>query len=184
MVRGKRAESPVEAPEKEELTEEQKQALFFQHRRSYDAALATKKKADAEFKNVCKLAKSELGKNAVRDIKVAIALDDENGDEALRDEISAKLRVARWVGSSVGTQFEMFGNDDTPAAERAYAEGKRVGMKGEPAKPPHHPSTEQYREWMRGHGDGNAVLAQGFKRKATAADDGTIGTEEASFSIQ
>lgn len=161
-----------------DLDEEQQQVLFFQHKSAFETMLSRKKKADADFKNACKLAKSELGEHAVDQIKVAIALEqNEDGELALKNEIESKLRVARWVGASVGTQFEMFnGPDRTPAADRAYDEGRRAGMKGDAARPPHSPETEQYRRWMEGHADGNAALARkGFKPTAPEEPGESLG---------
>lgn len=139
----------------------QMQALFFQHKKTFEARLAAKKKADADFKNACKLAKSELGKSAIDDIKTAIKMDAEGGEAAVIEDIQAKLRVARWVGAAFGHQFEMFdGPDRTPAVDRAYDAGRRAGLAGEPARPPHDPSTEQYGKWMEGHHVGNEQLAR------------------------
>lgn len=148
------------------------QVLFFQHKNSYVAALAKKKKADADFKNACKLAKSELKSSGMADavdrIKLAILLETDEGDASLKERLENELRVARWMGTSVGTQFSLFdGPDRTPAVDRAFDDGKRAGLSGEPAKPPHSPDTEQYRRWMAGHSEGNTALAtKGFKAPA------------------
>lgn len=147
-----------------ELTEDEKRALLFQHKGLYEKALAEKKAADAKLKNVCKLAKSELGKGAVDDIKDAIALDQPEGEAAHRAEIERKLRIARWMGASVGTQFS-FAEDMTPATDRAYEDGKRAGLKGEAARPPHDPSVPQYGKWMEGWHAGQGVLASDFRKK-------------------
>lgn len=157
----------------EQLNDDDMQALFFQHKTAIGNALAAKKLADARFKNACKLAKAELGKNAVADIKLATELEEEDGDAILKDRIERSLRVARWMGSNVGTQFEMFdGEDRTPSIDRARAAGKRAGLAGEPKKPPHDPSTEQYREWMTGFDEGQEVLVRRLGPK-----DGTDDAE-------
>lgn len=67
-----------------ELTEEQRQALFFnQHLPKYKAALAQKKAADAHLKNVCKIAKAELGDTVIGDIKLAIEAETPEGEAAM-----------------------------------------------------------------------------------------------------
>jgi len=154
-----------------EFTDEELQALFFQHKSLFETRLAAKKKADADFKNACKLIKSEGGKTQVADIKTAIRLDTDEGEADVKSELENTLRVARWMGASIGSQFEMFDEDRTPAVDRAFDEGKRAGMKGEPRKPPHDPSTPQYATWMEGYGVGNEALAtKGFKAPATAPE--------------
>lgn len=142
---------------KTELTDEQKQALFFHHRRLYDGRLSAKKAADAEFKNACKLIKSEGG--SVADIKLSISLEADGGEEAMQQSIQDQLRVARWMGAALGTQFSMFdATDRAPATEKAFNEGKRAGMAGETAKTPAGYTGEAEQQWLAGHAKGQEVL--------------------------
>lgn len=147
-------------PTKVELTDEQSQALFFQHKRHYETALAKKKETDAAFRNVCKQAKAELGADAVLSIKDAILLESEDGDAKLRAEIERQLKIARWMNMPFGQQAELFtdASDPRPATERAYAEGKKAGMEGLPNKPPHAPDVPQFKEWARGWQEGQAAI--------------------------
>lgn len=176
MARGKRAEKNTAEPKPEEpsvghnsdatpeLTEDQSIALTFLHKKAYVAALAVKKKADADLKNVCKLAKSELGDGGIDDIKDMIALETEEGEKQLKAKIDRQMRGARWMGLPFGAQGSMFDQvDRTPAVEKAYANGKRDGLAGEPQHNPHDPSVPQYAEYLRGWQDGQAVLAQGIR---------------------
>lgn len=154
-----------------DLDDDQLYALTCQHRKKYEAALAAKKKADADFKNCCKLAKSECGTDAIDDIKDLIALDSDNGEEKMKGQVERMLRAMRWSGLQVGTQPGLFDEDDrTPAADKAFDEGKRAGLAGQTAKPPYAPELEQYRRWMDGHGEGQSTLAKGFK----APDDDDV----------
>lgn len=164
MARKTKADKPSTAPKKtaEDLSDEQLQKLFFDHKHLYEARLAAKKKADADLKNACKLIKSEGTK--IADIKMAIDLETDEGEARIKADLQSTLRVARWMGASIGQQFEMFDADRTPASERARGEGKRAGMKAEARKPPYDPSTEQYREWMAGYDEGQAVNADGFRK--------------------
>src|SRR6266404_5655377 len=82
----------------ENISEDQLQALFFQSKRDYEKNLATKKKADADFKNCCKRIKAELGKRGVTEIKLAVTLADENGEAEAKADIESTLRVMRWMG--------------------------------------------------------------------------------------
>jgi hypothetical protein len=175
MARGKRAEKNGEAKKAKpgpghnsELNDDQRQGLHYQHCREYEVALAAKKKADADIKNCGKRIKAEG--DSVAKVKKTLKSRTPEGEAELRAEIAETAEVLRWGGVNVGHTKEMFPEDRTPGTEAAYAEGKRHGLDGKPGQPPHDPSTEQYREWLRGHGDGQAVLMKGFKPLPTAED--------------
>lgn len=155
-----------------DLTDDERRALTFQHKRHYEEALATKKAADAALKNVCKKAKAECGDHAVADIKDLIVMDEPAGELALRAEVERKLRVARWSNAPMGTQFGLFDPDRTPAVDRAFEEGKKAGMEGKSCAPPHDASVPQYKQWMDGWNEGQAILqtamAKQMKRPVVA----------------
>lgn len=148
-----------------ELTDDEKRALLLQHKSAYCIALADKKAADAEFKNICKKAKAECGKDAVAEIKDALALEEPGGKMALEAEIARKHRVARWMGLPVGAEpmmFEMV--DRRPAVDIAYDQGKAGGMTGVTAQPPYDTSVPQYQRWLEGWHDGQEIIASAFKK--------------------
>lgn len=153
-------------PSKAPLTDEQLQSLTAHHTKAYVKALAEKKKTDAEFKNICKLAKAEGV--SVADIKDTIALETEEGREELRAEIERKHRVARWAGLPVGAQPSFFEEDRTPSIDKARADGKRAGLKGESANPPRQMGHEQTEHWMVGWHEGQKVLAERIKQSGDA----------------
>lgn len=147
-----------------ELTEDERRALLFQHVTAYEQALATKKAADAAIKNVCKLAKSELGKSATDEIKEVIALKEPGGAEALRENIERQLKVARYVNAPVGHQFT-FTEDMRPATDQAFEAGKIQGLAGGDITPPYAPSLPQYQRWLEGWHAGQEVLTSDFRTK-------------------
>lgn len=160
VVRVERFEEPPQ------MNDAQSQELFFQHQKSVNASLTKLKKAQADFKNVCKLAKSELGKSAVSDIKLANLLETQEGEDEKKAEVERMIQIAAWVGSPLGTQLRMFGAEDgVPLGVKAYEAGRRAGIKGDKAKPPSEfASSEAEQQWLSGHADGNAELAtQTFK---------------------
>lgn len=169
MGRRKKDTTPTEPKRTiEDLDDDQRQVLFFQHKRTYESALAAKKTATANFLNATKLARADLGKGAIKDIKTAIQLEEDGGEEVLRAEIENQLRVARWMGAPLGSQADLFGDADrTPLADRAFAEGKRDGLAGKACKTDHAPSTEAYRFYMSGYQEGQtAAIAKGGGFKA------------------
>jgi hypothetical protein len=118
-------------------------------------------------------AKAKLGKHAVRDIRTWALLKDEKGEQKLKEKIEAQMRIARWLGLAMGTQAELFAEDRTPSVDRAYAEGKRDGLAGDPCKPDYAPELEQYRRYMDGFHEGQAILAKGINPLADG-DEGDV----------
>lgn len=162
------AETPANGHNKPELTDDENRALLLQHKRHYETALAAKKAADAVFKNTCKHAKAECGKDAVADIKDAIAFEAPGGQGAFNEEMARKHKVARWMGLPVGSAPRFFDDfDGRPAVDVAYDNGKSAGMLGDVAKPPHDPSVPQYQRWMEGWHDGQEILASAFEKTKT-----------------
>lgn len=166
-----------------ELTEDQRISLSFTHKRAYENALEMKKEAARSFLQVCKLAKAELGAEAVDDIKEMIALETEEGEKKFKANLERQIKVARWMGLPVGAEPKLFADvDRTPAVDKARANGKRDGLAGNRQSPNADPSTEQYRAYMEGFYEGNSVLAQGLAPKPAAAgntmDDGLDGDGE------
>lgn len=189
MARGKRAESTPK-PKKQknkatteadpglghngpaELTDDQRFALTAVHKAAYAKALETKKTADAALKQVCKIAKAELGATAVDDIKDLIALDTPEGEAAHKAKVDRMVKVARWMGLPVGTQGSIFDPvDRQPAEDKAHAEGKRHGLAGDRQQNPHSPGTPQYQKYLDGFHDGQAVLAKGIRPMPPAEAD-------------
>lgn len=165
---GNGADKPAEAAighNRPELTEDEKRVLLYQHKGSYAKANDAVKQAKAELLRVCKLAKTECGKDAVADIKTLILLDDPKGAEAMKADIERNLRLARWANSKVGHQFHFDDFDGTPAVDHARELGKTAGLKGEPKKPPYDASLPQYNAWCDGWNDGQAVLCSNFRSK-------------------
>ncbi len=137
------------------MTEDQLQALGYHHKSKYEQALAAKKETDAKFKHVCKVAKADGV--SVDDIKLLIKLDTPEGEASLRAELQRQLQVAGWAGSEIGTQFSFADIPDrSPLVERAAAEGKRAGMKGESLNNPY--TGDAAEAYAQGWHDGQAAL--------------------------
>lgn len=199
MARKKRDETDDDAPPAaghNQLTDDQCHALTAQHAKKYEIALAAKRAADKTLKDVCKRAHADLGDTAVDDIKDMIAASTPEGETALLARLKAQeerqARMARWLGLAPGAQPSMFEDDRTPAVDRAFADGKRVGLAGGTCAPPHSPDTEQHARWMEGFHEGQAVLSKGFKPLSAAAQGEAhikavaekLGTQPATYTQQ
>lgn len=134
------------------LSDDEERALFFQHRRFYETALAVKKKADADLRNVAKKAKADLGEHAVHQIKTAIELESDDGSETIKARMERELQVARWLGLPIGAQGSLFEEDRRPAEEKAEQEGFVAGAGGEWMKVPERygASSPAGQAWIRG----------------------------------
>ena len=147
------------------LTDEQLHALTDSWAGHYVAALEKKKAAEADFKNVCKKAKTEGV--LLADIKAYIAAGTEEGQANLKADVDRVARVARWRGFAIGHQFGLFGDDDE-SQPLSFTLGKEAGLKGEPATCPANRDVE---EFLRGWHAGQKILLSGFK--PTPAEDGS-----------
>lgn len=131
------------------------------HKPAYERSLAAKKKADAAFKNACKLIKAELGPTGVTIIKAMVELDTPEGEAAVTDRIRAQATAAKWAGLPIGAQIELqLGEPDrTPAVDRARDEGKKASMENKPRKSGYAAETPQHAAWMDGYNEHQGTLA-------------------------
>lgn len=146
-------------PRSNQLTEDQQRALFFNHVNLYEKELAAKKAQDKKFRDACKLIKSEG--TSIDDVKLAISLQDPEGEAAEKAKVENNLRIAKWLNVDYGHQFTFL--EAPESADKAREEGKIAGLKGVPKKPPHDPSVPQYKAWMEGYDEGQQVMAQKFQ---------------------
>lgn len=137
-----------------ELTDDQRAALTFQHKSKYEEALTKKREYARQFLQVCKLAKSELGDDAVLTIKDMIDLESEEGEAKLKSAVDRQMRAARWMGMAVGSAPSMFEEvDRTPLEDREFARGRRDGLRGGRQE------ANASQNYLKGFHEGAAVLA-------------------------
>jgi hypothetical protein len=150
----------------EGLSDDQRYSLTEQHRLKVEKALATKKAAAAAYLNACKIAKAELGADGMDDINDLIALSTPEGEARMKAQIERQMRVMQWMNVPIGTHGELFADADrTPITERAFADGKRQGLAGEPQSNPHHHTTEAHRAHNDGYANGQTTKAtKGFSK--------------------
>lgn len=142
-----------------QLTDDERRALTLHHLKQYEAADALVEKAKKERAAVADLAKADLGRGVMADIKDLIIAKDE---KAVKADLERRMRIARWAGLPVGTQLAMFEfMPDDIAAE----EGKRAGMMGEQCQPPVHWPPSAHQRWIASWHEGQAILASAFAKK-------------------
>lgn len=150
------------------LTDDELHALTLHHKKQYESALATKKKAASSFLEVTKKIKAELGSAGLLDIKDMLSSESEDDfEEKIQSELERKARLARWLGLDVGTQIDLFGESSgvkPPLAERAYEDGKRAGLAGEICKPPFDTGGEGHQKYVEGWHFGQSIKASQIKK--------------------
>lgn len=150
----------------ESLSEDQRYSLTEQHRQRVEKALATKKAAATAYLNACRLAKAELGADGMDDINDLIALATPEGEARMKAQIERQMRVMQWMNVPIGTHGELFADTDrTPITERAFNEGKRMGLAGESCNNPHHVTTAAHKSFNDGWAAGQETKAtKGFSK--------------------
>lgn len=141
------------------LTDDERRALTLHHKLKYEAADALVEKAKSDRKAVTDLAKSELGKGVLADIKDMIAFADE---QKAKGNIERALRLARWLGMPVGTSVDLF---DAAVDDRAAQAGMTAGMAGGACTVPAHFSGEAHQRFIESWHAGQAVLMSAFTKK-------------------
>jgi len=141
-----------------QLTDDEKRALTLHHKRAYEAADALVEKAKADRTAIADLAKSDLGKGALADIKDMILADN---PKKMKSVLERAQRLARWAGLKVGSQPQLF-----EAAEiDRHEEGKTAGMCGATCEPPKNLAQDAAQLWISGWHEGQTVLSSAFKKK-------------------
>ncbi|MCW5697337.1 MAG: hypothetical protein KIS96_11480 [Bauldia sp.] len=170
-----------------QLTDDQQRVIFFDHLAKVRKAKDKIASATAELRNLYKFAKADS--ISKKDIDHALRL--ETADEADLIEERRRLdQIARWIGSPVGTQAELFdGTDRTPLVDRAKEAGKIVGLKGEVCSVPAQYQGAGEQAWIDGWHLGNDARQETIKARteaelnsaegqATLAQLGAIGKGE------
>lgn len=140
-----------------QLTDDERRALTLHHKRAYEMADALVEKAKNDRGAVAELAKHDLGKGVVAEIKEMIAFAD---TKKLKGALERTMRLARWMGLPVGAQPQMFEQPVDHAEE-----GKTAGMSGDECKPPQSLAHDAAQKWIQGWHDGQTILMSAFKKK-------------------
>lgn len=104
------------------------------------------------------------------DFDDAFSMQGAEGEKKKKAAIARSLTIARWLGYDLGSQLDMFVEDErVPAADRAYTEGQTASMKGLGLKCDYHEATEQFREFTRGYHDDQEQRIKGGIKKTDEA---------------
>lgn len=163
--RGQKAQKPTP----EALSDQQRQALLFNHRRKLTPLLEAESQAKAAVKKAYELAKKEgIPK---QDLKLAMQLETDEGIEAAKNDLERTNRIARWLG--VAKQLDLFGDKETQV-QRHFEDGRRAALNDQPARPPGHLGTKDAGTWLEGHSAGRTSLNESRIRDMAPLGD-TVG---------
>lgn len=140
------------------LTDDERRALTLHHKRLYEVADHRVEQAKAERTAVADLAKADLGKGALADIKDMILA---NNTKKMKAVVERVQRLARWAGLAIGSQPQLFEANATDHFE----DGKTAGMEGLACEPPKTLAVDASQKWISGWRAGQSVLASAFKKK-------------------
>ena len=139
------------------LTDDEKRALTLHHKRKYEAADALVEKAKSDRTAIADLAKSDLGKGALADIKDMILA---GSDKKMKAVVERAMRLARYAGLAIGAQTNLF-----EAVVDHFDVGKVAGMEGQTCEPPKSLAQDAQQLWISGWHEGQTVLMAAFKKK-------------------
>ena len=160
----KKVSPAVAAAAKSPDTDKEAKALFLQALPKIADLKAKLNTATANLRNAYKTAKSDGFLKS--DFDEAFEIQGAEGEKKKKAAIARSLTIAKWLGCDLGSQLDLFVQDArVPAADRAYEEGQAASMKGESAKPPYDPSTEQHRRYMAGYHDDQEQRIKGGIKK-------------------
>lgn len=132
-----------------------------------EAVTAAKADYDSEkgtLRELYKQVKAELGPEGVERVKELVKLRRDG--KAAEDNIRARIETLTWLvqhaNALPGQQLELLA-DLRPNDDRAYADGKRDGLAGDPFNPKYGQGTLAYQRFQEGYQAGQGILAKGFK---------------------
>ncbi len=138
-------------------------ALFLHHLGKLPAIIKAKDDAVNAIRTFYKSAKIDGFLKA--DFDAAAELQKANGEKNKKAAIARHLTIAKWLGFDLGSQLDLFVEDErVPAEDRAYTEGQDCSMEGKTPKPEYHPATAQHRSYMQGYNDDQERIAKGIQK--------------------
>ncbi len=153
--------------------------------------------ATSNLRNAYKSAKADGFTKADFDYAVDVATPEK--EASTKEKIRRRLLVAKWMGSDLGSQLDLFSNPDYRATEplsvvaRAYEEGQTASMQNKAAKPDYAPGTETYAQYMEGFHSHQAAIVKAkasktadkyTKPKVPKAQNGGFGMSEDEFAAE
>jgi ribosome modulation factor len=161
---------PAQAGHNSELSDAEKRALFLNALPELEQLLEKKSGIVSDIRNQRKRIVSYGFEPFEIDYALKIRKDE---DATMIERRRKEARIARFLNHPIGTQSDIFDEvDRTPAADKAFDDGKIAGASGKACSSPFSPGLDQDQAWIRGWGEGQADLASGFRKlEANVSED-------------
>lgn len=165
------------------LTPEERKSLMFHHYRRVVEQKEVLDDAREEYKRLRKEAKADGITLADLDFMIRCAEIDDPA--IVPDELKRRAEIAAWFALPVNYQADMF-DDRTPLEDRAFEEGKAVGLQGKACESPYDGAPGQ--KWTEGWHEGQRMMRDDLqsamekknaarREEAPANDDDEAGAD-------
>jgi hypothetical protein len=146
-----KAKNKKDKPTAEALSDQEFKKRLYMYVGRYKPLVAAKEEAAADLKELIEEAKT----NGIpkKDIELAIDLETAEGELAVGEDVKRIFRIARWAGTKIGTQLELFAKPSSKV-DPIYDEGYRAGLQNQTAKPPSHHGENAAQRWLDGYHSG------------------------------
>jgi hypothetical protein len=145
-----------------ELSEAEKRALFLNALTELESMIEEKNEVVANIRNQRKRIVGYGFKPWQIDFALKLRNDE---DEEMIERRRQEARIAQFLNHPIGVQLDWVDEvDRTPAKDKAFADGRVAGARGESCKSPFSPGLDQDQAWIKGWQQGQAELASGFKK--------------------
>lgn len=166
---------------KSRLTPAEEAELFGRHRQSW----LTWKAKQAALDKIGIEVKAALKADGFKVAHMTIADDLGNvkGEKRVVDQVTDRLKVARWVGHALGQQYDLFEKgviERPPSRVDWRAEGRLASINNKPRKPPPElaPDSDSYRAWMDGYSDHQEELSNLVGKGNGSLADGGVSSKD------
>ncbi|PSJ60775.1 hypothetical protein [Pseudaminobacter soli (ex Li et al. 2025)] len=157
-----------------ELTENERKALFFHHLRKRMEHNANLAEINAEKKADAKIAQADG--QVIGDIDYAIKALNADDKATVTDRFIAAGEILSWLGLTPGFQSDMF-RDRAPAVDRIEKDGELAGLAGRDPKSPYDTGSNEDLAWMRGWDNGQQIMRDNLEAAMTKRNAAKSGDE-------
>jgi len=142
-----------------DLTPDERKALFMEHMRKVSAQQAICDRENEERKRLRKVAKTDG--ILLADLDYGLRILKVEDPTIIIEELKRRSEIAFWFALPIGTQTDMFDSfEREPAVDRAFREGMTAGSLGKDCNPPYGAPSAVHDSWKDGWRQSQDKMAQ------------------------
>ncbi len=143
-----------------ELTDVQRQALLMDSVGKVERLKAEMAAMLSHLRSAYKVAKADG--ILKKDIDFVLKIKKQDDADVVAD-LARRTELARWMRIPIGVTPDMFSDADRePIDEKAFNDGRVVGMAGGDRQSPYDPTSTSEENWLKGYDDGQQALRDAF----------------------